>query len=256
MILGVYQPGPDSRCARNNLNFGGLTLEGHQQVTGMDGPESCNYFGNGILGLDLCNFSHPQKIVLGPDGLFRITFVRWLHGAVNSETLSRRKSRGTASLGRLDIDNIVWADKFLVTQALEYLTHGIDRRFANESNPTHAAVMELNRWRLGLRFHRGNFNLGSDLLHLGLVLNVAFAVQANAFSRINPVGIGQLFVFLPQIRPLPGGVIEALRNVPEGVALFHRIIESGLQFRFFLDFLTQSRCQPNQHQRQSDEKAH
>jgi hypothetical protein len=50
--------------------------------------------------------------------------------------------------------------------------------------------------------------------------------KTDSLTRVDPVGVNNLLVSLPEIRPHPGGIIEMLGDVPEGITVLDSIIES------------------------------
>jgi hypothetical protein len=54
------------------------------------------------------------------------------------------------------------------------------------------------------------------------------AKDTDLLAGVNPVGIGDgdLLILFPQVRPDPGGIIEMLREVPEGITLYDGVVEA------------------------------
>ena len=138
-----------------------------------------------------------------------------------------------------DIDRIPLMDQSLIVLDLEDEPKRVDRFLTDETDGVNGRVGIID----GLFFGYGRFLdefdgtfLNNDFwlrnMKRECVLTL-FLKKPNTFTGIDPVGIGNLFVFLPQFRPIPRRVKKFVRQVPERISSLNRVIESSFVFYGF-----------------------
>ena len=162
-------------------------------------PEGLNDPGRGIFWLHLSNFNHTRYIVLNSNRRLGFLVFQGLQCTKHRKAIPGPKS----SLSRgSDIDQVTLTDHDLVFLDSEDGARGGIKLLSHETYGVNGRI-EVVRRLFFLGNLRRRFKAGTCL---GNHLHRLAAENTNPVSRTNPVGIRDFLVFLPEIRPDPGGV--------------------------------------------------
>ena len=127
---------------------------------------------------------------------------------------------------RPDIDQVSLAYYYLVFFYLEDRTAGGNRLLSYKTDAVDGGVHVVGRWwphgsRLGFWPNARQW------------FHCLAAENSDALPGIDPVGVCDIGIFFPHIRPHPRGIVKTLTNAPQGVPLLHPVIESRFHLKGF-----------------------